>query len=68
VTKAPATATPLPSDMVRAALLPIFLTLVACSGPEEGASRDEARQLDEAAAAIDVNASLFDNEAEAEND
>ncbi|MDV3459305.1 hypothetical protein RZN05_20090 [Sphingomonas sp. HF-S4] len=43
-------------------LLAIALALAGCGGSDDSsASRDEARQLDEAAAATDINASLADN-------
>lgn len=43
-------------------LLLIALALAGCGGPDsEAPSADEARQLDEAAAATDINASLADN-------
>lgn len=47
---------------MRAAAL-LVLALAGCAPSGDGASRDEARQLDEAAAATDINASLFDNTA-----
>lgn len=42
-------------------LLLIALALAGCGGPDNDAASDEARQLDEAAAATDINASLADN-------
>ncbi|WP_171982561.1 hypothetical protein [Sphingomonas sp. LM7] len=43
-------------------LLLIALALAGCGGPDDTSpSRDEARQLDEAAAATDINATLADN-------
>jgi hypothetical protein len=43
-------------------LLLIALALAGCGGPDtDSVSSDEARQLDEAAAATDINASLADN-------
>lgn len=43
-------------------LLLIALTLAGCGGPDDNApSADEARQLNEAAAATDINASFGDN-------
>jgi len=50
---------------MRTAALLLALALAACTPSEDGGSRDEARQLDEAAAAIDINASLFENAANA---
>nr|WP_294817097.1 hypothetical protein [uncultured Sphingomonas sp.] len=43
-------------------LLLIALALAGCGGPDDDApSADEARQLNEAAAATDINASVADN-------
>jgi hypothetical protein len=43
-------------------LLLIALALAGCGGPDENVpSADEARQLNEAAAATDINASFGDN-------
>jgi hypothetical protein len=41
---------------MRAALLLLVLTLAACSA-DDGASGDESRQLNQAAAKTDINAS-----------
>jgi hypothetical protein len=47
--------------MMRGLLL-IALALAGCGGPDDDApSADEARQLNEAAAATDINASVADN-------
>ncbi|UZK65900.1 hypothetical protein [Sphingomonas sp. M1-B02] len=49
------------------ALLPLALALAGCGQTDSGPSGgDEARQLDEAAAATDINATFADNVAEAE--
>jgi hypothetical protein len=56
--------------MRRAPLL-IVLALAGCGGADDGAvtggaTADEARQLNDAAAATDINATLVDNSSEAQ--
>ena len=55
--------------MSRAAALVLGLALAGCGGGDDsragpgGVSPDEARQLDQAAARADINATFADNEA-----